>query len=253
MLDKNQIDGGVTDPARSLARRHQARSARSVASSARPRRRLRDPGRARKSLDRQTVRLENRRHQRGRAKAHQCRWPDGRTHPVRDGHSPMAAPLRWRAMKCASPSPNSPFAWRAICRRGRRPTPCKRCSMRSPRCIRRSRFRIRDLRISSAPARRKSSPTMPARICSCWARRRTVELARARSGRGETGHHAARQAIHRSRQERARRSAGGAGLARQRTASARRDACAAGQIVTTGTCHRRCRSSRAMCSRPISA
>ena len=37
--------------------------------------------------------------------------------------------------------------------------------MRSTRCIRRSRFRIRVLRISSAPAPRKSLPTMPARIC----------------------------------------------------------------------------------------
>ena len=32
----------------------------------------------------QSVRLEDRSHQRGRTKAHQCRWPDGRTHPGRD-------------------------------------------------------------------------------------------------------------------------------------------------------------------------
>jgi hypothetical protein len=39
----------------------------------------------------------------------------------------------------------------------------------SARFIRPSRFRIRDLRILSAPARRKSSPTMPVRIYSCSA------------------------------------------------------------------------------------
>ena len=41
------------------------------------------------------------------------------------------------------------------------------------------------------------------------------ELALARSGRGETGHYAARQAIHRSWQERARRSPDRADVARQ--------------------------------------
>ena len=46
----------------------------------------------------------------------------------------------------------------------------------------------------------------------------TRELARARSRRGKAGHHAARQAIHRPRQERARRSPHRADLARQRTA-----------------------------------
>ena len=74
-------------------------------------------------------------------------------------------------------------------------------------CIRRSRFRIRALPISPAPARRSSSPTMPARICSCWAQPTTRELARAwissRSGRSN---HAARRALSRPRQERARRS-----------------------------------------------
>ena len=45
-----------------------------------------------------------------------------------------------------------------------------------------------------------------------------LRLARARPRRGEAGHHAARQAIHRSWQERARRSPGRAGLARQRIA-----------------------------------
>ena len=47
--------------------------------------------------------------------------------------------------------------------------------MRSARCIPPSRFRIRALRISSAPARRRSSPTTPARICSCSGRRRRAD------------------------------------------------------------------------------
>ena len=45
--------------------------------------------------------------------------------------------------------------------------------MPSTRCIRRSRFRIRALRISSAPAPSRSSRTMPARIASFSARRPT--------------------------------------------------------------------------------
>ena len=45
-------------------------------------------------------------------------------------------------------------------------------------CIRQSKFRIRDLPISSRPARHSSSPTMPARICLSWARRRTPTGAR---------------------------------------------------------------------------
>src|SRR5471032_790570 len=53
----------------------------------------------------------------------------GQRHINVDG--PMAAPLRWREMKCASPSPNSPFACTRTCHRDRRLTPCKRLSMRS--------------------------------------------------------------------------------------------------------------------------
>jgi 2-keto-4-pentenoate hydratase len=49
-------------------------------------------------------------------------------------------------------------------------------------------------------------------------------LACARSRRGETCHHVARPAIHRPRQERARRSPRGTDVARQRTAPARHDA-----------------------------
>ena len=122
-------------------------------------------------FDRQPVRLEDRGHQRGRTKAHQCRWPDGRAHPGRDrdrrwrhGFDGRQRNARRRARIRLSHAP--------ICRRARRPTRCSRCSMPSTRCIRRSRFRIRALPISSAPAPRRSSPTMPARICSCWARPR---------------------------------------------------------------------------------
>ena len=54
--------------------------------------------------------------------------------------------------------------------------------------------------------------------------RRLRKLARARSRRAQTGHHAGRQAIYRSRQERARRSPDRTGLARQRIERAWRDA-----------------------------
>ena len=79
----------------------------------------------------------------------------------------MAERLPWPATKCASPNPNSPSACAWICRRARRPTRFSRFSMRSTRCIPPSRFRIRALEISSAPAPRRSSPTTPARICLC--------------------------------------------------------------------------------------
>jgi 2-keto-4-pentenoate hydratase len=55
-------------------------------------------------------------------------------------------------------------------------------------------------------------------------RGRNVELACARPGRGNAGHHDARRAIHRSRQERARRSQNCAGVVRQRIAPAGADA-----------------------------
>ena len=58
--------------------------------AARPHRGLRDPGGNRKIFVRKPVRLEDRGHQRGRTKAHQCRRPDGRTHPGRDRDT------RWR-------------------------------------------------------------------------------------------------------------------------------------------------------------
>ncbi len=120
--------------------------------------------------------------------------------------------------------PEFAFRMQRICRRDRRPTRCERFSMRSARFIRRSRFRIRGLPISSAPERRKSSRTMPARICSCSVRRPRRTGARSIS----------------SRRSRLSRCAGkqfighgknvlgdpriGIDVARQRTAPARRDA-----------------------------
>ena len=75
------------------------------------------------------------------------------------------ASMAGNEMRVAEPE----FAFRMRVDLPARPTPytCSRFSMRSTRCIRRSRFRIRALRISSAPAPRRSLPTMPARICSC--------------------------------------------------------------------------------------
>ena len=57
-------------------------------------------------------------------------------------------------------------------RRARCLTPSPRCSMRSPPCIQRSSFRIRAMPISSAPAKRRSLQTTPARIYLCWVRLR---------------------------------------------------------------------------------
>ena len=140
-------------------------------SPAEPRRWLRHPGRDRALFDDASVRLEDRRHQRGRTEAHQCRRPDGRTHPGRDrdrrrrhGFDGRQRDARRRARIRLSHARRSAGALDAL-------HACSRCSMRSTRCIPRSRFRIRALPISSAPARRSSSPTMPARICSCSARR----------------------------------------------------------------------------------
>ena len=112
MLDQKSDSGGVTYPARSLARRHQAREisthrcARATAPKAmRSRRRSKTirpeacsagrsppPARPDKSTSMSTA-----------------RWPDASC-PRRSFRT--AAPLRWREMKCASASPNSPFAWR---------------------------------------------------------------------------------------------------------------------------------------------
>ena len=163
----------------------------------------------------QTVRLEDRRHQRGRAEAHQCAGPDGRAHSAGDadrrrrhGVDGRQRDARRRAGICL------PHAHRpAAAADGHIRSP--RCSTPSTPCIPPSRFRIRALPISSKRAKRRSSPTMPARICSCWARPRPRTGARSiwsRSGRSIT---LRGQRSCRPRQERARRSPRGAGLARQ--------------------------------------
>ena len=153
-----------------------------------------------------TVRLEDRGHQRGRAEAHQCRRPDGRTHPAGDGHSRRRhgfdggqRDARRRAGIRLSDARGPAAARHAL-------HACRRCSTRSARCIRQSRFRIRVLPISSAPAPSRSSPTMPARICSCSARPqrcdwRALDLVEEKPVITLRGNE-----IHRSRQERARRS-----------------------------------------------
>ena len=82
---------------------------------------------------------------------------------------------------------------------------------------------------------------------------RDVGLARARSRRGEAGHHVARSAIHRSWQERARRSPARADMARQRIAPARRDPESRTRSSPRAPAIRRCRFSRAIFSRRISA
>ena len=253
MLDKNAIAAASKIAARPLARRHQIRRPRRRTAAARPHRGLRDPGGNRKIFVRSTVRLEDRGHQRGRTKAHQCRRPDGRTHPGRDrdrrwrhGFDGGQRNARRRAGIRLSHARRSAGA-------RRRPTRCSRCSTRSTRCIPRSRFRIRGLPISSAPAPRRSLPTMPARICSCWDRRQRADWRSLRSRRGAARHHAARPAIHRSRQERAGRSPRGADLARQRTAPAWRDAEGRPRSSPPAPAIRRCRFSPAIFAPWISA
>ena len=147
----------------------------------------------RKPFDDKTVRLEDRGHQRGRPEAHQCRRPDGRPHPGRDRHR------RWRhgfdgGKRNARRRAGIRLSHGAsICRRDRSLTPCRRCSTRSTRCIRRSRFRIRALRISSAPASRADHRRQCLRASVRARRAGHGELARARSRRGKARHHDARR------------------------------------------------------------
>ncbi len=110
-----------------------------------------------------------------------ARWPDA---SCPRPSSPMAARLRWRETRCASPSPNSPFAWRPICRRDHSPTRCRRCWTRSARCIRRSRFRIHGSPISSARGRADHRGQC-LRAFVRAGRAGQCELARARSRRGK--------------------------------------------------------------------
>ena len=103
--------------------------------------------------------------------------PDGGTASMAGNEMRVAEPEF--AFRMAADLPPRPSALRRArgARRGRHA------------CIRRSRFRIRGLRISSAPAPSKSSRTMPARICSCSAHRprrtgaRWISSRRSRSSR----------------------------------------------------------------------
>ena len=121
-----------------------------------------------KTLGGKSVRLEDRGHQRGRTEAHQCRRAAGRSHPaetvIADGGT---ASMAGNEMRVGEPE----FAFRMATRSAAAAIALHvstRCSTPSTRCIPRSKFRIRASPISSAPAKRSSSPTMPARICSCW-------------------------------------------------------------------------------------
>ena len=189
--------------------------------AAESRRGLCDPGRDRAIFDHASVRLEDRGHQRGRTEAHQCRRPDGRTHPRRDRD----------------------------CRRrhgvdGRQRDARRRAGIRLPharrfagaidalhraagaRCRRHAASGDRDSGFALCRFRRRRRSAAHRRQClRASVRARTGHdggLARARSGRGTPRHHHARPAIHRPRQERARRSPPRADLACQRIAPARR-------------------------------
>ena len=162
-----------------------------------------------------SVRLEDRGHQRGRTKAHQCRRPDGRTHPGRDrdsrrrhGVDGRQRNARRRARIRLSHAHGFAGAIDAL-------HACSRCSMPSTRCI--PAIEIPDSRFRGFRQRRRRADHR--RQClRASVRARPADdggLARARSGRGKAGHHVARPAIHRSRQERAWRSPARADLARQ--------------------------------------
>ena len=90
MHSKSRNRRRVTNPARSLARRDQARRPPGSVAAARSDRGLRRPAKNRNLFEAKTVRLEDRGHQRSRAKAHQCRWPAGWAHSGRNRHP------RWR-------------------------------------------------------------------------------------------------------------------------------------------------------------
>ena len=138
------------------------------------------------ALGGEVVRLEDRGNERGRTEAHQCRGTAGRPHHER--HRDRRRRHRIDEGQCDARRRAGILlsAWGAICRRARRRIASTRCSPPSTPCIPRSKFRIRASPISPAPARRSSSPTMPARICSCWAPRHQPIGARwisSRSGR----------------------------------------------------------------------
>ena len=128
-----------------------------------------------------------------------------------------------RETRCASPSPNSPFAWRPICRRVRSPIRCGGCWTRSARCIRRSRFEFAVRRFRQR-GNRADHRGQCLRAFVCAGSTDDGGLARARSRRGKACDRDAGKAVHRSWQERARRSPDRLDLARRRIATARPDA-----------------------------
>ena len=105
---------------------------------------------------------------------------------------PTAARPRWRETRCASASPNSPSAWRGICRRDGTlyRAAGARCGRHAASGDRDSGFAVCGFR----QRRRRANHRRQCLRASVRARRADdVGLARARSGRGEAGHHAARQ------------------------------------------------------------
>ena len=169
------------------------------------------------------VRLEDRSHQRGRPEAHQCRRPDGRAHSERDrdcrwrhGLHGRQRDARRRTRIRLSHGCRSAAATGAL----HRAAGARRCrhAASGDRDSRFEVFGFRQRRRRANHRRQRLRPSVRAR------RARDVELARARPCRGEAGDQAARAAIHRPWQERARRSPDRAGMARQRASPARRDA-----------------------------
>ena len=253
MLDKNQIAAAskiLHDHWRAGTKLRRPRSllcGRTIAS-----RLTRSRPRSKDTHPSQSVRLEDRSHQRSRPEAYQCRWPDGRTHSGRDRDIPMAARLRWRATKCASASPNSPFACARICRRASAPYTLQQVldavdTLHPAIEIPDSRFAD----FVSAGAAQIIADNACAHLFVLGPPA-TRGLARARSRRGEARHHAARSAIHRSRQERARRSPHRADMACQRIAPAWRDAESRPTSSRPAPAIRRCRSSPAISAPSIS-
>jgi len=182
--------------------------------SQRPRRRLCDPGRDRTEFGGCIVRLEDRRHQRSRTKAHQCRWPDGGAHPVRNRDSRWRHGLdggkrnaRRRTRICLSHGAGPAAAIRALYGTG-----SSRCGRRAASGDRDSGFpifRFRQCWCCTDHRRQRLRASVRAGAAD------NSELARARARRTQTGHRTARQAIYRARQKRAWRSPDSAGLACQ--------------------------------------
>ena len=169
-------------------------------------------GADRKIFDATPVRLEDRGHQRGRTKAHQCRRPDGRAHPGRNRHrrrrhgvDGRQRDARRRTGIRLSHAHRSAAARHALygaagARRGRHAASGDRDSGFAI-------CRFRQRRRGPDHCRQRLRASVRARAAD------QRGLAFARSRRRAARHHPARPAIHRPRQERAGRSAGRAGLA----------------------------------------